>query len=298
MNATAAIAVTLLLFVLFLQGCTTPADSRPGFVGIEYAHGRTYQKFELVCTDCNKATDTTEYCPKNICEQYGMINDPNAGFSAYKDLLSNEKPLCYYYCLEPKVAVVEGDTKPISANLPPAYPTTKSLSIAIDSLPANGVLLIEFSEAIVQGIDEQQSAKLTRFAEGGGKIVFIKSDYDLSAGYATLPNSLRSLLPFGCENQCEFAQYTAKIRSNGSEPLLGNFSELPKEKDGVYFLQVYSLARFDGNELASIENVTTPAKTPAIIEKNVGKGSVFFFNYVAPKATSGLFFDFVQKLSQ
>ncbi|MFH0954808.1 MAG: hypothetical protein V1777_01780 [Candidatus Micrarchaeota archaeon] len=140
---------------------------------------------------------------------------------------------------------------------------------------------------------------IKEWVKQGGKFIVVKDSGIYREGASDVIGwraTFGDIMPVECNYEKDYvATCTRPIRISGKifrqdfkHPIMDGIEIAPADPDAVYFLETYNVAPV-GNQIAYIQNVTTPSYYAGIVEKTwFGIGRVVYFNY-DPGTTKGIF---------
>ncbi|MDO8625244.1 MAG: hypothetical protein Q7R47_04110 [Candidatus Diapherotrites archaeon] len=175
-----------------------------------------------------------------------------------------------------------------------------SLSVSPkDQLSQYKILLIDQSNSADKSVSRVFGDAVQDWVKTGGKLIVVKDSAIYRNGASDVIGwkaTFGDIMPVECQYEKDYIaacarpiHVTAKIfQQDFKHKIMQGIEVAPADPDGVLFLETFNVVPI-GNQIAYIQNVTTPAWYPAVVEKTwFGIGKVIYFNY-DPGATKGIF---------
>lgn len=160
------------------------------------------------------------------------------------------------------------------------------------------IVLLDQSHQADKSVPRVLGDAIQEWVKQGGKLIVVMDSGIYRAGAADVIGwraTFGDIMPVECNIEKDYVptctrpvHVTGKIfRQDFKHPIMEGIEVAPADPDGVYFLQTFNVAPLS-NQVAYIQNVTTSAYYPAIVERTwFGIGKVIYFNY-DPGATKGI----------
>ncbi|MBS3061576.1 MAG: hypothetical protein J4215_03265 [Candidatus Diapherotrites archaeon] len=176
----------------------------------------------------------------------------------------------------------------------------RSLSVSPkDQLAQYKIVLLDQSKQADKSVPRVLGDAIQDWVKTGGKLIVVKDSGIYRDGASDVIGwkaTFGDIMPVECNYEKDFVatctrpvHVTAKIfQQDFKHKIMEGIEVAPADPDAVLFLETFNVTPI-GNQVAYIQNVTTPAWYPAVVEKTwFGIGKVIYFNY-DPGATKGVF---------
>ena len=184
----------------------------------------------------------------------------------------------------------------------------RSLSVSPkDQLAQYKIVMLDQSNEADKSVPRVLGDAIQDWVKTGGKFIVVKDSGIYRAGASDVIGwkaTFGDIMPVECNYEKDFVatctrpiHVTAKIfQQDFKHKIMEGIEVAPADPDAVLFLETFNVTPI-GNQVAYIQNVTTPAWYPAVVEKTwFGIGKVIYFNY-DPGATKGVFENTLKYLS-
>jgi hypothetical protein len=168
-----------------------------------------------------------------------------------------------------------------------------------DQLSQYKIVMFDQSNSADKSVPRVLGDAIQDWVKTGGKLIVIKDSAIYRDGASDVIGwkaTFGDIMPVECQYEKDYVasctrpvHVTAKIfQQDFKHKIMQGIEVAPADPDGVLFLETFNVVPV-GNQVAYIQNVTTPAWYPAVVEKTwFGIGKVLYFNY-DPGATKGIF---------
>ncbi|MBU0635650.1 hypothetical protein KKE06_01360 [Candidatus Micrarchaeota archaeon] len=169
------------------------------------------------------------------------------------------------------------------------------------------IVMLDQSKQADKSVPRVLGDAIKEWVKKGGKFIVVKDSGIYRAGAADVIGwkaTFGDIMPVECNLEKDYVptctkpiRITGKIfRQDFKHQIMEGIEVAHADPDGVYFLETFNVVPV-GNQVAYIQNMTTPAYYPGVVEKTwFGIGKVIYFNY-DPGATKGVFENTLRYLS-
>ena len=175
-----------------------------------------------------------------------------------------------------------------------------SLSVAPkEQLTQYKIIMIDQSRSADKSMPRRLGDAIAEWVKTGGKLNIVKDSAIYRPGATDVVGwkaTFGDIVPVECDIERDFVHsctrpihVTAKIfQSDWKHKIVEGIEVAPADPDAVLFLETFNVTPLC-IQISYIQNVTTPAWNPAVVDKTwFGSGKVIYFNY-DPGATKGIF---------